>query len=267
MNRLGTAAGAVLALVALSATGACTNSGEPPSTAPMSTTVTTSTAPTSTSVTTSTAPTSTVPPSTTSGEVPDTVLAATRAAVHSVRGLDCRKAQVGTTFLIAPDLLVTSAHVVAGIEVPILSVGAGEVSSRVVAFDPVSDLAILRTAEELGEPLAMGEATAGTAVALVAYDGDGMPVERHLTVRQAIRATGEDIYGEPGSGRDALLLDGSVAYGNSGGPIVDGSGTVVGVVFANTRGGEGTSFAVQVGEVHVLLAEVGSSPVPPTECR
>jgi S1-C subfamily serine protease len=237
MNRLGTAAGAVLALVALSATGACTNSGEPPSTAP-----------TSTTVTTSTAPASTVPPSTTSGEVPDTVLAATRAAVHSVRGLDCRKAQVGTTFLIAPDLLVTSAHVVAGIEVPILSVGTGEVSSRVVAFDPVS-------------------ATAGTAVALVAYDGEGMPVERHLTVRQAIRATGEDIYGEPGSGRDALLLDGSVAYGNSGGPIVDGSGTVVGVVFANTRGGEGTSFAVQVGEVHVLLAEVGNSPVPPTECR
>ncbi len=244
MNRLGTAAGAVLALVALLATGACTNSGEPPSTAP-----------TSTSVTTSTAPTSTVPPSKTSDEVPETVLAVTRAAVHSVRGLDCRKAQVGTTFLIAPDLLVTSAHVVAGIEVPILSVGAGEVSSRVVAFDPVSDLAILRTAEELGEPLAMGEATVGTAVA------------RHLTVRQAIRATGEDIYGEPGSGRDALLLDGSVAYGNSGGPIVDGSGTVVGVVFANTRGGEGTSFAVQVGEVHVLLAEVGSSPVPPTECR
>ena len=117
MNRLGTAAGAVLALVALSATGACTNSEEPPSTTPTSTSVTTSTAPTSTSVTTSTAPTSTVPPSTTSGEVPDTVLAATRAAVHSVRGLDCRKAQVGTTFLIAPDLLVTSAHVVAGIEV------------------------------------------------------------------------------------------------------------------------------------------------------
>ena len=53
MNRLGTAAGAVLALVALSATGACTNSGEPPSMAP-----------TSTTVTTSTAPASTVPPST-----------------------------------------------------------------------------------------------------------------------------------------------------------------------------------------------------------
>ena len=174
---------------------------------------------------------------------------------------------MGTTFLIAPDLLVTSAHVVAGIEVPILSVGTGEVSSRVVAFDPVADLAILRTAEELGEPLAMGEATAGTAVALVAYDGDGMPVERHLTVRQAIRATGEDIYGEPGSGRDALLLDGSVEYGNSGGPIVDGTGTVVGVVFANTRGGAGTSFAVQVGEVRALLDEVGGSPVPPTDCR
>ena len=39
MNRLGTAAGAVLALVALSATGACTNSGEPPSSTATSTSV------------------------------------------------------------------------------------------------------------------------------------------------------------------------------------------------------------------------------------
>ncbi len=200
-------------------------------------------------------------------EVQAAVLAATRAATFSVRGLDCRRAQVGTAFLVAPDLLATNAHVVAGIEVPVLSVGNEEVSSRVVAFDPVSDLAVLRIAQDLGEPLSLGEANVGSVVALVAFDDDARPVERHLTVQQLIRATGKDIYDNPGTGRDALILEGSVARGNSGGPLVDGEGTVVGVVFANTRGGAGTSFAVQSGELLALIEEVGTSPVPPTDCR
>ena len=91
-------------------------------------------------------------------------------------------------------------------------------SSRVVAFDPVSDLAILRITQDLGEPMPLGEATVGAAVALVAFDENTQPVERHLTVQQLIRATGKDIYGDAGTGRDALILEGSVARGNSGGP-------------------------------------------------
>ena len=195
------------------------------------------------------------------------VLAATRAATYSVRGLDCRKAQVGTAFLVASDLLATSAHVVAGIESPILRVGSAEVSSRVVAFDPVSDLAVLRVDEDLGEPLSLGPAVVGSAVALVAFDDDSLPIERQLIVQQAIRATGEDIYGDAGGGRDALLLEGSVARGNSGGPLVDEGGVVVGVMFANSRGDAGTSFAVQVNELLTLLEEVGDRPVPSTDCR
>ncbi len=255
-------AGAAALMVLLAA---CSPDTEPPPAA-TSTTSTTSTtaATTSTSaVTTSTAEV----PATTVAEVPEVVLATTRAATFSVRGLDCRKAQIGTAFLVAPDLLVTNAHVVAGIEVPILSVDNEEVSSRVVAFDPVSDLAILRITQDLGEPMSLGEATVGAAVALVAFDENSQPVERHLTVQQLIRATGKDIYGDAGTGRDALILEGSVARGNSGGPIVDAEGAVVGVVFANTRGGTGTSFAVQSGELRALIDEVGTSPVPLTDCR
>jgi S1-C subfamily serine protease len=174
---------------------------------------------------------------------------------------------VGTAFLVASDLLATSAHVVAGIESPILRVGSAEVSSRVVAFDPVSDLAVLRVDEDLGEPLSLGSAVVGSAVALVAFDDDSLPIERQLIVQQAIRATGEDIYGDIGGGRDALLLEGSVARGNSGGPVVDEDGAVVGVMFANSRGDAGTSFAVQAGELRALLDEVGDRPVPPTDCR
>ena len=268
MTSVGAAAGAALVVVLLA--GACSGGSGPPvsetSTSSTSTTSTTTTSTTSTSTTTSTTST-TVVPLPVATEVPATVLAATRAATYSVRGLDCRKAQVGTAFLVASDLLATSAHVVAGIESPILRVGSAEVSSRVVAFDPVSDLAVLRVDEDLGEPLSLGSAVVGSAVALVAFDDDSLPIERQLIVQQAIRATGEDSYGDIGGGSVALLLEGSVARGNSGGPVVDEDGAVVGVMFANSRGDAGTSFAVQAGELRALLDEVGDRPVPPTDCR
>ena len=270
MTSVGAAAGAAMVVVLLA--GACSGGSGPPvsetstTTSTATTSTSTSTATTSTSTSTSTTST-TVVPLPVATEVPATVLAATRAATYSVRGLDCRKAQVGTAFLVASDLLATSAHVVAGIESPILRVGSSEVSSRVVAFDPVSDLAVLRVGEDLGEPLSLGSAVVGSAVALVAFDDDSQPIERQLIVQQAIRATGEDIYGDIGGGRDALLLEGSVARGNSGGPVVDEDGAVVGVMFANSRGDAGTSFAVQAGELRALLDEVGDRPVPPTDCR
>ena len=149
-------AGAAALMVLLAA---CSPDTEPPPAATSTTSTTAATTSTS-AVTTSTAEV----PATTVAEVPEVVLATTRAATFSVRGLDCRKAQIGTAFLVAPDLLATNAHVVAGIEVPILSVDNEEVSSRVVAFDPVSDLAILRIAQDLGEPMSLGEATVGAAV-------------------------------------------------------------------------------------------------------
>jgi hypothetical protein len=85
------------------------------------------------------------------------------ASTVSVRGLDCRSAQFGTGFVVAEDLIATGAHVVAGIAVPIVVIDGREVPTRVVAFDPVSDLALLKPTSDLDlpAPLVLGWSTAG----------------------------------------------------------------------------------------------------------
>ena len=179
------------------------------------------------------------------------------ASVLQVRGLDCRTAQVGTGFVVADGLIATVAHVVAGITAPTVEVAGEEVAARVVGFDPVSDLALLRLIRALDLPpaLDLGTAVAGTLGTVLVHEGTDGPVALPVVVRRLIRATGDDIYGRPADGRDALEITATIRTGHSGAPVVDGSGAVVGVLFSRLRGGGSVAYAVQAGELSRLLEE------------
>ena len=202
----------------------------------------------------------------------DDLLAEVRESTAHVHGLGCIAAQVGTGFVAGPDLVVTAAHVVAGLDAPIVDIGGVSTPSIVVAFDPRSDLAVLSTAVGLPPALPLADASAGQTVALVAYDDEGNPATSAVRIGRLIFAVGDDIYGDPADGRAALELTAEVVYGNSGGPLVDGTGAVVGVLFSRVRGGRAVAYAVQSAEVLELLAgldaggtleEVGSGPCRP----
>ena len=199
--------------------------------------------------------------------VPTEVLATAREATFQVTGLGCTKAQFGTAFVVAEQTMVTNAHVVAGIQAPRITIMGREVISRVVAFDPVTDLAVLEVDEALPEHLPLGEATPGAVVALLGHNRDGSLIIRPARVNQAILATGKDIYGEQAEGRRALMVDAWVETGFSGGPIVDQSGTVVGVVFSRARGGSPVAYAIQISEVVDLLEEARTGPEGSGPCR
>ena len=179
------------------------------------------------------------------------------ASVLQVRGLDCRTAQVGTGFVVADGLIATVAHVVAGITAPTVEVAGEEVAALVVGFDPVSDLALLRPVRTLDLPpaLDLGTAVAGTLGTVLVHEGTDGPVALPVVVRRLIRATGDDIYGRPADGRDALEITAAIRTGHSGAPVVDGSGAVVGVLFSRLRGGGSVAYAVQAGELSRLLEE------------
>ncbi len=196
----------------------------------------------------------------------ETVLDAVRGATWLVKGLECGTSQIGTAFAVGEGILVTSAHVVAGNEAPIISSESVESASRVVAFDAVSDLALLRTEAELGEPLSFAEASVGESVELVGFDENGSELTKRLVVDAIVRATGSDVYGEPAGGRDALQLRGSVERGNSGAPLVNEEGQVVGVIFANSLVGAGISYAVRASEVEDLMGEAKYGAVSSTPC-
>ena len=179
------------------------------------------------------------------------------ASVLQVRGLDCRTAQVGTGFVVADGLIATVAHVVAGITAPTVEVAGEEVAALVVGFDPVSDLALLRPVRTLDLPpaLDLGTGVAGTLGTVLVHEGTDGPVALPVVVRRLIRATGDDIYGRPADGRDALEITAAIRTGHSGAPVVDGSGAVVGVLFSRLRGGGSVAYAVQAGELSRLLEE------------
>ena len=216
-------------------------------------------------------PTDVGPPPRDHGLAAEEVTRLLASTVH-VRGLDCRTAQEGSGFVVSGGMVATGAHVVSGIEVPTVVLGSGdgrrEVPSRVVAFDPVADLALLRPVDDgiLPPPLDLGEMVEGTVGALLVHDGESVHAVPAGIARR-IRATGADIYGEPADGRDALVLAATVRVGHSGGPVVDAEGRVVGVAFSRARGGSPVAYAVQATELRALMARVDVDPPGPGPCR
>jgi len=197
----------------------------------------------------------------------DQVSARLLAATVGVRGLDCPRAQVGTGFVVAGPLIVTAAHVVAGIEAPVLTVAGEELASRVVGFDPVADLAVLQPVSDIDglAPLDFGQPVAGSVGAILVHEADG-PRLVPAGLEQLIRATGVDVYGRPADGRDAMVLSAGVLTGHSGAAVVDRAGRVVGVAFSRARGGSPVAYAVQASAVTSLMERAENSPEPAGPC-
>jgi S1-C subfamily serine protease len=178
------------------------------------------------------------------------VLAATPSVVRVV-GEACGLGIEGSGWVAAPGLVVTNAHVVAGedgdtrVEVNGAPVG---VSAQSVVFDPRNDIAVLRV-DGLDEPVLKLAANprAGTSAAILGYPLDG-PFDRQPgRLGQTQLTPTENAYGQGPVVRLISSLLGLVRPGNSGGPMVDARGEVVGTVFAaitDAPSGQPGGFAV-----------------------
>ena len=163
---------------------------------------------------------------------------ATRAAPSTVKvvAVGCGEVQEGSGFAVAPGLVVTNAHVVAGTQSIRVEDSAGYHVAVVELFDPEFDLAILRV-RGLAEPaLTIDPDTVGraTRAVVLGYPEGGPLAVDPAGVRSEILATGLDIYGENPSVRDVYVIQALVRPGNSGGPLVEPDGVVIGVVFSRS---------------------------------
>jgi uncharacterized membrane protein required for colicin V production len=194
----------------------------------------------------------------------DPEVRAARASVVRVRGVACGLGIEGSGWIVRPGLVVTNAHVVAGVDSPVVDRSDGDTrDARVVAFDARNDVALLRVPGLRGRPLALADPERGDAGALLGFPGNGpyrvTPVRLGRTATVGTR----DAYGRLQLGRPIVSLRGDVRSGNSGGPIVDGDGRVVATVFAQRRGSD-DGFAVPNVQVQNALAEMG--PALETSC-
>jgi S1-C subfamily serine protease len=190
--------------------------------------------------------------------------AATDAASRStvlVWGRACDRVQEGSGFLAAGGNVVTNAHVVAGVDDPIVQTAEGVVrNATTVVFDPDLDLAVLRIDGELGPelPLAVETADRGDVGAVLGYPGGGPLDARSAAVLRVIEAVGRDIYGAGEIVRSVIELQTDVRPGNSGGPFVLADGTVAGVVFAASSAEDHVGYAIASDDVRPRLEQAAS---------
>jgi S1-C subfamily serine protease len=177
----------------------------------------------------------------------DPEVRAASGSVVRILGTACGLGVEGSGWVAAPGVVVTNAHVVAGeSDTTVTPPDTGSpLDATAVHYDPRNDLAVLRVSG-LGEsPLSLApDVRSGTPGAVIGYPENGP-----LTITPArVGATGpvitQDSYGRGPFTRELTALRGEVHSGNSGGPLVDGSGRVMGTVFAATTQGKPGGYAV-----------------------
>lgn len=178
-----------------------------------------------------------------------------RASVVKIEGLGCGGISEGSGFIAGNGLVITNAHVVAGVQHPYIIDGLGQHSTTVVLFDPDLDIAILRTSGLAGQPLSLSDSTAanGTAAAVLGYPGGGGFTAHPASVLQVFKAVGQNIYNQGQTERQVYSIKAIVRPGNSGGPLINKSGQAIGVVFAESTTYNDVGYALAMGPVHTEL--------------
>jgi S1-C subfamily serine protease len=182
-------------------------------------------------------------------------------SVVRVVGTACGLGIEGSGWVAAPGLVITNAHVVAGETDTTVQVRGNPPSlpAQVVGFDSHDDIAVLRVQGLHPRALPLAASTSpGTPAAILGYPLDGPFNAQPGRIGQAEAAATEDAYGNGPVVRRILPLRGLVRSGNSGGPLVDAAGDVVGTVFAaisgTTTGSGGDGLAVPNALVRSQLA-------------
>jgi S1-C subfamily serine protease len=190
------------------------------------------------------------------------------ASTVRVSGVACGERLQGSGFSPAPDTIVTNAHVVAGTtRTEVLRPDGRTLPATVTAFDPVRDLAVL-TVPGLGQPpLSLGSAVVGETDAIFGHPLGQVPVEvSPARVLRRVTADVGDIYDRPAGPRQILVLGSELDPGDSGAPLVNSAGKVVGVAFGVSNLRRGTAFAVASEELGPVLAQPRGGPVGTGPC-
>lgn len=192
------------------------------------------------------------------------------ASTVKILGQACGYLQEGSGFVAGRGLVVTNAHVVAGERATQVVVGGVPYPATPVLVDPDFDLAVLRTDAPLGPVLHLDPAAVprGTQGAVLGYPEDGPLTVQPAGVAAAITAEGRNIYNEGFVIREVYQIDADVQPGNSGGPLVSTSGSVIGVVFSRSTTDANVGYALTSPQVlsRVDRAALLQSPVSTGAC-
>jgi S1-C subfamily serine protease len=190
--------------------------------------------------------------------VNDSAVADVRPSIVKIRGRapSCQRQLEGSGFVIGPQLVMTNAHVVAGTSSTAVEVlnrrgRTTDLDATVVLYDPEVDVAVLRVPDLEADPLVLNPAPASPQddAIVLGYPLDGPFTVTPARIRQEIKLKGPDIYDAGEVTRDVYTVRATVQSGNSGGPMIDPQGRVIGVVFGAALDDKETGFVLTVDQV------------------
>lgn len=209
------------------------------------------------------------PPPASSGLTP-AISARVSASTVKVSGVACSRIQEGSGFAVENELVVTNAHVVAGERsTEVEETNGRRLKATVILFDSNRDLALLQVPGLGQAPLAVAAnpARTGTTGAVFGHPGgQEQLVIAPAAIRQRVDAIGRDLYDSHPTTRDVFILASDLHPGDSGGALVDTSGTVIGVAFAIAPDRPGTSYALTSKELRADLAAPRASAASTGHC-
>jgi S1-C subfamily serine protease len=166
-------------------------------------------------------------------------------SVVRVLGTACGLGVEGSGWVAGPGLVATNAHVVAGEDDTTVTTREGaSLDATPVYYDPENDLALLQVDAALPTLPIAPDPQPGAAAAVLGYPENGPYSVAPARLGETRDTISEDSYGLGPIRRQIASLRGSVRSGNSGGPLVDSRGRVLGTIFAATTTGTPGGFAV-----------------------
>ena len=179
------------------------------------------------------------------GQVHGSVVKITGIAPSCSRQID------GSGFVYADDRVMTNAHVLAGVHDPVVEAEGEEYDATPVFVDEETDVAVLSVPGLPQVPLSFAAQPVDTGAdsIIMGYPGGGDLFVGAARVRDRGDISGPDFRNTHTVVRDVYALFGSVRAGNSGGPLLDPQGHVLGVVFASAIDDPNTGYALTAGEV------------------
>ena len=203
------------------------------------------------------------PASRVTGPLPVQVQAAADAATRStvqLRGEGCGGILYGSGWVAGTNMVVTNAHVIAGIADPVVHDTNGDHHGTPIVFDADADIAVLRVSDLAGRPLTVVPQNVGRGAvgAALGYPGGGQLAASSAAALDAYDALGRNIYGTGLVRRSVVELQADVRPGNSGGPFVLTDGRVGGMVFARSVSTADIGYALAASTLRSELTRAAS---------
>lgn len=183
-------------------------------------------------------------------------------SVVRIIGFGCGAPTLGSGFAVAPDIVVTSGHLVTGRDSETLAVSlvdGSEFLATLVAFDLDLDLAVLKISEPVLRPVNLyteAPLVEGVAIGIRSHAGEPVMNEVEFVVDAPVLINWDGVFRDTESQFRGLRLDAEIRRGDSGSGLFINDSDVIGLIHSKNRNGIPRGYAVASSEIADFIADV-----------